>query len=39
MNQMIGDYFYISMFCFYHLMSRIKQMAGAMIIWFIWFIW
>ena len=37
MNQMIGDYFYVLFF--YHLMNRIKQMAGAMIIWFIWFIW
>ena len=41
MNQMAGAMFnlwIISMF-FYHLMNRIKQMAVAMIIWFIWFIW
>ena len=24
------------MFCFYHLMNRIKQMSVAIIIWFIW---
>ena len=42
MNQMAGAMFnlwIISMFLFYHLMNRIKQMYGAMIIWLIWFIW
>ena len=42
MNQMAGAMFnlwIISMFLFYHLMNRTKQMDVAMIIWFIWFIW